>query len=201
MSITLVPRQNRQHSRSQHIAFFWRVRARVMQRAIRNESIEQAAPFQKIDEERQLPERRQRRLGIPFDMHRPGETVEAHALQRAFVFNRRLLTRKVNGGTRKIGHYANDNARFSSNPNQPTAVSRYAPTGGIVAAATTSLPERLGGMRNWDYRYCWLRDATFTLLALMHLGYYDEARAWRDWLVRAVAGSPSQTQIMYGVGG
>ena len=77
----------------------------------------------------------------------------------------------------------------------------YAPTGGIVAAATTSLPERLGGVRNWDYRYCWLRDATFTLLALMHLGYYDEARAWRDWLVRAVAGSPRQVQIMYGVGG
>jgi len=77
----------------------------------------------------------------------------------------------------------------------------YAPTGGIVAAATTSLPERLGGMRNWDYRYCWLRDATFTLLALMHLGYYDEARAWRDWLVRAVAGSPRQVQIVYGVGG
>jgi GH15 family glucan-1,4-alpha-glucosidase len=77
----------------------------------------------------------------------------------------------------------------------------YAPTGGIVAAATTSLPERLGGVRNWDYRYCWLRDATFTLLALMSLGYYDEARAWRDWLIRAVAGSPSQVQIMYGVGG
>jgi GH15 family glucan-1,4-alpha-glucosidase len=77
----------------------------------------------------------------------------------------------------------------------------YAPTGGIVAAATTSLPERLGGVRNWDYRYCWLRDATFTLLAFMNLGYYDEARAWRDWLIRAVAGSPSQTQIMYGVGG
>jgi len=77
----------------------------------------------------------------------------------------------------------------------------YAPTGGIVAAATTSLPERLGGVRNWDYRYCWLRDATFTLLALMHLGYYEEARAWRDWLVRAVAGSPRQVQIMYGVGG
>ena len=77
----------------------------------------------------------------------------------------------------------------------------FAPTGGIVAAATTSLPERLGGTRNWDYRYCWLRDATFTLLAFMHLGYYDEARAWRDWLIRAVAGSPRQAQIMYGVGG
>jgi GH15 family glucan-1,4-alpha-glucosidase len=77
----------------------------------------------------------------------------------------------------------------------------YAPTGGIVAAATTSLPERLGGVRNWDYRYCWLRDATFTLLAFISLGYYDEARAWRDWLVRAIAGSPNQIQIMYGVGG
>jgi GH15 family glucan-1,4-alpha-glucosidase len=77
----------------------------------------------------------------------------------------------------------------------------YAPTGGIVAAATTSLPERLGGVRNWDYRYCWLRDATFTLQAFMHLGYYDEARAWRDWVIRAVAGSPEQVQIVYGVGG
>ena len=72
---------------------------------------------------------------------------------------------------------------------------------GIVAAVTTSLPERLGGVRNWVYRYCWLRDATATLLALTQLGYYDEARAWRDWFVRAVAGSPRQIQIMYGVGG
>ena len=77
----------------------------------------------------------------------------------------------------------------------------YAPTGGIVAAATTSLPEQIGGVRNWDYRYCWLRDATFTILALMKLGYYDEAGAWRNWLLRAIAGSPHQVQIMYGVGG
>ena len=77
----------------------------------------------------------------------------------------------------------------------------YAPTGGIVAAPTTSLPELLGGVRNWDYRYCWLRDATFTLLALMNLGYHEEAQAWRDWLARAVAGSPSQIQILYGIGG
>ena len=77
----------------------------------------------------------------------------------------------------------------------------YAPTGGIVAAPTTSLPEALGGTRNWDYRYCWLRDATFTLLAMMHAGYYAEAETWRDWLVRAVAGSPEQAQILYGIAG
>ncbi|PZR70438.1 MAG: glucoamylase [Chthoniobacterales bacterium] len=77
----------------------------------------------------------------------------------------------------------------------------YAPTGGIVAAATTSLPEEIGGVRNWDYRYCWLRDATFTLVALMGAGYLDEARSWREWLLRAVAGSASQMQIMYGVMG
>ncbi len=77
----------------------------------------------------------------------------------------------------------------------------YQPTGGILAAVTTSLPEQSGGSRNWDYRFCWLRDATFTLLALMEAGHYDEAREWRDWLLRAVAGSPDQVQILYGVAG
>ena len=77
----------------------------------------------------------------------------------------------------------------------------YAPTGGLVAAATTSLPEQVGGVRNWDYRYCWVRDATFALYALMIGGYTDEARAWREWLVRAVAGKPSEMQIMYGLAG
>jgi GH15 family glucan-1,4-alpha-glucosidase len=77
----------------------------------------------------------------------------------------------------------------------------YGPTGGIVAAPTTSLPERLGGQRNWDYRFCWLRDATLTLLGTMHAGYYEEAQAWREWLLRAAAGSPDQLQIMYGIAG
>jgi GH15 family glucan-1,4-alpha-glucosidase len=77
----------------------------------------------------------------------------------------------------------------------------YQPTGGIVAAATTSLPETLGGVRNWDYRYCWLRDATLTLTALMRGGYHEEAMAWRDWLLRAVAGNTSELQIMYGPAG
>ncbi|WP_397453532.1 glycoside hydrolase family 15 protein [Pseudomonas sp. NA-150] len=77
----------------------------------------------------------------------------------------------------------------------------YEPTGGIVAAVTTSLPEQLGGERNWDYRFCWLRDATMTLLAFMNLGYYEEAEAWRAWLLRSVAGNPEQIQIMYGLGG
>src|SRR5205807_236662 len=77
----------------------------------------------------------------------------------------------------------------------------YAPTGGIVAAATTSLPEKIGGVRNWDYRYCWLRDATFTLFAFLRVGYHDEARSWRHWLLRAIAGSASQMQILYGVSG
>jgi GH15 family glucan-1,4-alpha-glucosidase len=77
----------------------------------------------------------------------------------------------------------------------------YAPTGGMAAAATTSLPECIGGERNWDYRFCWLRDATLTLLSLMNAGYYDEALMWRDWLLRAAAGSPRQIQIMYGLRG
>ncbi len=77
----------------------------------------------------------------------------------------------------------------------------YKPTGGLVAAPTTSLPEQLGGVRNWDYRYCWLRDATFTLNALLLAGYNEEAAAWREWLLRAVAGSPKDLQIVYGVTG
>jgi GH15 family glucan-1,4-alpha-glucosidase len=77
----------------------------------------------------------------------------------------------------------------------------YAPTGGIVAAPTTSLPEAIGGVRNWDYRYCWLRDATLTLLAFVRAGYLKEAEAWRSWLLRAIAGSPEDLQILYGVAG
>jgi GH15 family glucan-1,4-alpha-glucosidase len=77
----------------------------------------------------------------------------------------------------------------------------YQPTGGIVAAPTTSLPERIGGIRNWDYRFCWLRDATFTLFALLNAGFSAEARAWRNWLLRAVAGDPANAQILYGVAG
>jgi GH15 family glucan-1,4-alpha-glucosidase len=77
----------------------------------------------------------------------------------------------------------------------------YAPTGGIVAAVTTSLPEQLGGVRNWDYRFCWLRDATITLQALLYSGFEEEAAAWRKWLLRAIAGDPAQMQIMYGVAG
>jgi len=77
----------------------------------------------------------------------------------------------------------------------------FHPSGGLVAAITTSLPESIGGVRNWDYRYCWLRDTTFTLLAMTTAGYFEEASAWQDWLLRAVAGSPDQVQIMYGLKG
>ena len=77
----------------------------------------------------------------------------------------------------------------------------YAPTGGIIAAVTTSLPEKIGGTRNWDYRYCWLRDATFTLLAFLNAGYVEEAKVWQDWLIRVIAGAPEQLQTMYSVMG
>jgi len=77
----------------------------------------------------------------------------------------------------------------------------FAPTGGIVAAPTTSLPEQLGGVRNWDYRFCWIRDATLTLYALLTSGYRDEAIAWREWLVRAAAGRPAELQTIYGIAG
>src|SRR5256714_4459113 len=73
----------------------------------------------------------------------------------------------------------------------------YTPTGGVVAAVTTSLPEQLGGPRNWDYRFCWLRDATFTLQALVGTGYVEEAKAWRGWVLRAAAGRPARLRIMY----
>jgi len=100
--------------------------------------------------------------------------------------------------------------KWTYNGDWPEAVQRstitlkaltYAPTGGIVAAPTTSLPEWIGSVRNWDYRFCWLRDATFTLLALIHAGYEDEASAWRQWLLRAAAGEPTDLQIMYGPAG
>jgi GH15 family glucan-1,4-alpha-glucosidase len=136
---------------------------------------------------------------IPFVMSyglshlpRPHPIDAEHALQRVETFWRRWSARCCPAGP------WSDDVRGSLVALKGLT---YTATGGIVAAPTTSLPEQLGGTRNWDYRYCWLRDATFTLLALMHAGFYDEARGWRDWLFRAVAGSPDQLQIMYGLGG
>jgi GH15 family glucan-1,4-alpha-glucosidase len=107
------------------------------------------------------------------------------------------LWRKWSGGCACPGPYHKETLRSLLTLKALT----YAPTGGVVAAPTTSLPEQLGGVRNWDYRFCWIRDATFTLYSLMAAGYRDEARAWRDWLLRAVAGSPDDLQIMYGLAG
>jgi GH15 family glucan-1,4-alpha-glucosidase len=119
----------------------------------------------------------------------------------------RNATRSLNRTETWWHHWAK---KWSYDGDWPEAVQRslitlkaltYAPTGGILAAPTSSLPEQIGGVRNWDYRFCWLRDATFTLLALIHAGYVDEARAWRQWLLRAAAGEPADLQIMYGPAG
>jgi GH15 family glucan-1,4-alpha-glucosidase len=128
----------------------------------------------------------------PSHLPKPQAIEPEQALTRVETFWRRWSSRCCPAG------------RWSNDVKRSLVVLKgltFLPTGGIVAAPTTSLPEQIGGSRNWDYRYCWLRDATFTLLALMNGGFYDEARAWRDWLLRAVAGSPDQLQIMYGLGG
>ena len=100
----------------------------------------------------------------------------------------------------KCGHYGDYHDEIHQSLLVLKALT-YAPTGGIVAAPTTSLPENIGGVRNWDYRYCWLRDAALTLLAMLNAGYKEEAGAWRNWLLRAVAGDPADLQIMYGIAG
>ena len=98
-------------------------------------------------------------------------------------------------------HYTGDYADAVERSAITLKAMTFRPTGGMVAAITTSLPEAIGGPRNWDYRYCWLRDTTFTLLAMTNGGFFDEAAAWQDWLLRAIAGSPDQVQIMYGLKG
>ncbi|MCK1478821.1 GH15 family glucan-1,4-alpha-glucosidase [Bradyrhizobium sp. LB8.2] len=123
------------------------------------------------------------------------ETPAAHPFQLLEYTER--FWRDWSSRCRAAGAYSNEVLRSLITLKALT----FEPSGGIVAAATTSLPEQLGGPRNWDYRFCWVRDATLTLLAFMDGGYYDEARAWRDWLIRAVAGSPDQLQIMYSVTG
>lgn len=122
----------------------------------------------------------------------PDRTDPGAALEQAEAFWREWLSRWSGDGS-----YAEAVQRSLITLKALT----YAPTGGIVAAPTTSLPEQFGGERNWDYRFCWIRDSTLTLLALMNAGYFEEAAAWRDWLLRAVAGDPAQMQIMYGIDG
>ena len=123
--------------------------------------------------------------------------------EAALVDTEEFWTKWASGYRNEVGHRATPEPWFDMMMRSLILLKAltYAPTGGIVAAPTCSLPETLGGDRNWDYRYCWIRDATLTLLALMNGGYFEEARAWRDWLLRAAAGDPNQMQIMYGVAG
>lgn len=122
----------------------------------------------------------------------PSKSIPKKALRETEAFWRRWTSR-----SRYRGQYADAVARSLITLKALT----FKPTGGIAAAATTSLPEEIGGVRNWDYRYCWLRDTAFTLLVLLRAGYRDEAKAWRRWLVRAVAGAPDQVQTLYGLSG
>jgi glucoamylase len=124
---------------------------------------------------------------------RPPKPIEARA---ALAETLRFWTRWTRRGTYRGPHEAAVRRSLVT-----LKALTYHPTGGIVAAPTTSLPEQIGGPRNWDYRFCWLRDATLTLLAFMHAGHFEEAQAWRDWLHRSVAGRPDQIQIMYGLSG
>jgi len=122
----------------------------------------------------------------------PRKTSAAKALAETRAFWRRWLKRNT---------YRGDYAAAVARSLMTLKAMAYQPTGGIVAAVTTSLPEKIGGERNWDYRYCWLRDTAFTLLVLLRAGYRDEALAWRRWLLRAVAGAPEQVQTIYGLAG
>jgi GH15 family glucan-1,4-alpha-glucosidase len=129
---------------------------------------------------------------FPSHDRRPKRIDAEHALAQTETFWREWMA-----GCRYVGDYSEAVHRSLLVLKALT----YQPTGGIVAAPTTSLPERIGGIRNWDYRFCWLRDATFTLFALLNAGFSAEARAWRNWLLRAVAGDPANAQILYGVAG
>jgi GH15 family glucan-1,4-alpha-glucosidase len=124
------------------------------------------------------------------------KTPEPASPKKALKDTQAYWTRWVKKNT-----YRGDYASAVSRSLMTLKAMAYKPTGGIVAAITTSLPEKIGGARNWDYRYCWLRDTSFTLLVLMRAGYRDEALAWRRWLLRAVAGAPDQVQTIYGISG